>query len=354
MKDTFTLGNREIGYGCPPFVIAEMSGNHNRSLGLALEIVEEAARAGADAIKLQTYTAETMTLNIKKDEFLITSPASLWHGKSLYELYEEAHTPWEWHEPIFTKARKLGLLAFSTPFDVTAVDFLEKLDVPCYKIASFENSDIPLIRKVSSTGKPIIISTGMATVSEIEETVYEARKAGAENIILLKCTSAYPAEPADANIRTIPHMKELFSCDVGLSDHTLGTGVAIAAVSLGAVVVEKHFTLRRADGGVDSAFSLEPEEFKDLTKEIRNAWDALGKVSYVLDNDKEKESRKYRRSLYVSQNIQQGEPFTLHNVKSVRPGLGLAPKYMDTVLGCRAACSLKSGTPLKMEHLQFK
>ena len=263
MRNVIRVRNREIGPGFPPLIVAEMSGNHNQSLDRALEIVEAAAKAGAHALKMQTYTADTMTLNLREGDFFISDPNSLWKGTSLYELYRKAHTPWEWHKPIFERCRKLGMICFSTPFDGTAVDFLETLEAPCYKIASFENTDLPLIRKVAATGKPMIISTGMATVAELDEAVRTAREAGCEDIILLKCTSTYPASPENSNLLAIPHMRELFGVQVGLSDHTLGLGVAVAAVALGATLVEKHFTLRRADGGVDAAFSLEPAEIRD-------------------------------------------------------------------------------------------
>ena len=261
-------------------VIAEMSGNHNQSLDRALAIVDAAAASGVHALKIQTYTPDTMTIDLDEREFHIGDPNSLWAGRSLYDLYGDAYTPWEWHEAIFDRARTLGLIAFSTPFDETAVDFLESLDVPCYKIASFENTDIGLIRRVASTGKPLVISTGMASVAELDETVRAAREAGCRDLVLLKCTSTYPADPANSNIRTIPHLRELFGCHVGVSDHTAGVGVAVAAVALGASVIEKHFTLRRADGGVDSAFSLEPAEMAQLVVETTRAWQAMGAISY--------------------------------------------------------------------------
>lgn len=344
----FQIGNRRIGRGHKPFLIAEMSGNHNQSLERALAIVEAAAKAGADAVKLQTYTADTMTLDIHEGDFYIEDPNSLWKGNSLYRLYQEAYTPWEWHEPIFRRCRELGLLAFSTPFDETAVDFLESLDVPAYKIASFENTDTVLIRKAASTGKPLIISTGMATVAELDEAVRAAREAGAKDIVLLKCTSTYPASPANTNLATIPHMAELFGCQAGLSDHTMGVGVAVAAVTLGATVIEKHFTLSRADGGVDSAFSMEPEEFKQLAEETERAWLALGEVKYGA-TDAEKPSLKHRRSLYVSRDMKAGEPFTRDNVKAIRPGMGLPTKYMDVLLGRTAKRDLKMGTPISWD-----
>lgn len=344
------ISGRHIGVDHPPFVIAEMSGNHNQSLERALEIVDAAAATGAHALKLQTYTAETMTLDIKEGEFFIQDPKSLWQGRSLYDLYQEAHTPWEWHQPIFDRCRQKGLICFSTPFDDSAVDFLEGLDVPCYKIASFENTDIQLIRRVAATGKPLIISTGMATVAELDETVRTARGAGCKDLILLKCTSTYPSTPENTNIRTIPHLRELFGCEIGLSDHTMGVGVSVAAVALGATVLEKHFTLCRADGGVDSTFSLEPEEMRSLVYESERAWQSLGTVSYG-PSEKEKKSLQFRRSLYVAQDIGAGEIFTRENVRAIRPGLGLPTAYLDVILGKTARRQLKRGTPLSLEIL---
>jgi N-acetylneuraminate synthase len=339
------IGHRGIGREHRPYVIAEMSGNHNQSLDRALAIVDAAADAGADAIKLQTYTAETMTLDSTAPGFVIDDPKSLWAGRQLYELYEEAHTPWDWHAAIFERATARGLHAFSTPFDETAVDFLETLDVPAYKIASFECTDLPLIRKVAATGKPMIISTGMATLAEIDETVRTARAAGAHDIVLLKCTSTYPATPANTNLATIPVLRQAFGCEVGLSDHTMGCGAAIAAVALGAVVVEKHFTLARADGGVDSTFSLEPAELALLRTETERAWQALGGVVFG-GTAAEKKSLAFRRSLYVVKDMQPGEAFTADNVRAIRPGMGMAPRYMETVLGMRAVKTIARGTPL--------
>lgn len=344
------IGGGKIGAGHPPFIIAEMSGNHNQSLERALEIVEAAAKAGAHALKIQTYTAHTMTLDIDDAEFRIDDAQSLWKGNSLYKLYQQAYTPWEWHKPIFDRCRELGMIGFSTPFDATAVDFLESLDVPCYKIASFENTDLPLIRKVAATGKPMIISTGMATIAELDETVRAAREAGCKDLILLKCTSTYPATPEDSNIFTIPHMRDLFQCEVGLSDHTMGVGVAVASVALGARVIEKHFTLRRADGGVDSAFSLEPEEFKSLVIESERAWQSLGKTSYG-PTEKEKKSLQFRRSLYVVKDMNAGDVFTEENLRAIRPGYGLPPKYFDSLLGKRVKHAVKKGTPVNWDLL---
>lgn len=339
------IENREIGSCNPPFIIAEMSGNHNQSLGRALEIVEAVAKTGAHALKIQTYTPDTMTLDLDEREFHIDDPKSLWAGNSLYKLYGEAYTPWEWHKPIFDRARELGIVAFSTPFDDTAVDFLESLDVPCYKIASFENTDLPLIRRVAATGKPLIISTGMATVAELDESVCAARDAGCKDLILLKCTSTYPAKAANTNILTIPHLRELFGCEVGLSDHTMGVGVPVASVALGATVIEKHFTLSRADGGVDSAFSMEPIEMAQLVVEIERAWQALGQVSYG-PTETEKKSIQYRRSLYVVQDIKEGDALTRDNVRAIRPGLGLPTKYLEQILGRTVKQDVPRGTAL--------
>ncbi len=345
---TIRIGNRLIGPDHPPFVVAEMSGNHNQSLERALEIVEAAAKAGAHGLKLQTYTPDTMTLDLDEGDFHISDPNSLWAGTSLYKLYGEAHTPWEWHEPIFKRCRELGLEVFSTPFDETAVDFLEALNVPCYKIASFENTDLPLIRKVVATGKPVIISTGMASIAELDETVRAARLAGCKELILLKCTSTYPATPENTNVRTVPHLRDLFNVQVGLSDHTMGVGASVAAVALGAVMVEKHFTLARADGGVDSTFSLEPEEMRQLVIETERAWQSLGRISYGA-SEAEKKSMVFRRSLYVVKDMQAGETFSAENVRAIRPGFGLPPKYLETVIGKHARTALKRGTALSWD-----
>lgn len=346
----FAISGRKIGAGHPPFVIAEMSGNHNQSIERALEIVEAAAKAGVHALKLQTYTADTMTLDIDRGEFHIDDPNSLWKGNSLYNLYQQAYTPWEWHKPIFERCKEVGIIGFSTPFDATAVDFLESLEVPCYKIASFENTDLPLIRKVASTGKPMLISTGMATVAELDESVQAAREAGCPDLVLLKCTSTYPATPENTNLMTIPHMRELFDVQVGLSDHTMGIGVAVASLALGATVIEKHFTLRRADGGVDSAFSMEPEEMQQLVSETERSWQALGNIKYGA-TEAEKKSLVFRRSLYVAQDMKAGDFFTSENLKAVRPGLGLPPKYYDILLGKVVKKDVKRGTPISWDLL---
>lgn len=340
----FRIADRQIGDGQRPYLIAEMSGNHNRSLDRALEIVDAAAASGADAIKLQTYTAETMTLDLRSKDFVIDDPASLWHGRQLYELYDEAHTPWDWHRPIMDRAASHGMHCFSTPFDFSAVDFLEELDAPAYKIASFEMTDLPLIRKVAATGKPLIISTGMASVAEIDEAVTTARTAGADGVVILKCTSTYPATPENSNLVTIPNMIETFGCAVGLSDHTIGCGVAVASVALGACVIEKHFTLRRADGGVDSAFSMEPHEFRFLRDEVDRAAQALGQITYC-GTAAEEGSRQFRRSLYIAEDVAAGEPLTARNLRAVRPGFGLPPKFLDSLLGKRVARDLPAGTP---------
>lgn len=346
--NSIMIADRHIGAGHPPFIIAEMSGNHNHSVDRALEIVDAAAASGAHALKLQTYTADTMTLDIREGEFFIEDSKSLWKGRSLYDLYQEAYTPWEWHRPIFERCREKGIICFSTPFDDTAVAFLEDLGAPCYKIASFENTDLPLIRKAAATGKPMIISTGMATVAELDETVSAAREEGCNELILLKCTSTYPATPENTNILTIPHLRELFGCEVGLSDHTMGVGVSVAAVALGATVIEKHFTLRRTDGGVDSTFSLEPEEMRSLVAETERAWQALGKITYG-PTEKEKASLQFRRSIYVSEDMKAGELFTPENLRIVRPGAGLPPKAIDMVLGRRVSRDARKGTPLSWD-----
>jgi N-acetylneuraminate synthase len=344
MRSEFAIGRHLVGPGHLPFVVAEMSGNHNGSLERALQIVEAAGRAGAQALKIQTYTADTMTIDLAEREFFISDPDSLWKGESLYALYQKAHTPWDWHGPIFDRARELGLEAFSSPFDGSAVDFLEELDVPCYKIASFENVDLPLIRKAAATGKPLIISTGMATLAEIDEAVQAARGAGCEHLVLLKCTSTYPASPHNSHLNTIPDLRRQFGCEVGLSDHTQGIGVALASIALGATVIEKHFTLSRAEGGVDSAFSLEPAELRALVEEGARAAQALGDVRYG-PSEAEQKSLQFRRSLYVVRDLRAGEALTAENLQAIRPGLGLPPKYLERLLGMRAKREVKRGTP---------
>lgn len=339
---SFNIGNFVIGKDSKPFIIAEMSGNHNQSLERALAIVDAAADAGAHAIKLQTYTADTITM---KGAYTIHDENSLWNGKELHELYTQAYTPWEWHKPIFDHAAKRGIIAFSSPFDETAVDFLETLNVPAYKIASFENTHLPLIRKVARTGKPVIISTGVSSIADVDEAVRLLRKEKCENFILLKCTSTYPATPENTNLLTIPHLAQLHNCLVGLSDHTMGIGASVAAVALGARVIEKHFTLRRADGGVDSAFSLEPEELKSLVIESERAFLALGNVVYGVQAAETK-SVFFKRSIYVSQNIKAGDTFSESNLRIIRPGDGLAPKYWDEIIGKKSPKDLKQGTPL--------
>lgn len=346
----FSLNKRTIGDGHRPFIIAEMSGNHNQSLERALTIVEEAAKAGADAIKLQTYTPDTMTIDIDGGLFTIDDEESLWTGKNLYELYELAHTPWDWHKPIFEKARELGLLPLSTPFDDTSVDFLEDLGVSVYKIASFENTDWSLLKKVAQTGKPVIMSTGAATLADIDEAVDVLRSNGCGELVLLKCTSTYPATPENTNLLTISKMREIFKCHVGLSDHTLGIGAAVASVALGARVIEKHFTLNRADGGTDAAFSIEPDELKALVEESERAFQALGHVQFGIQKAEEK-SLRYKRSIYVVEDIRKGEEFSKENIRVIRPGDGLQPKYFENVLGKKAKKDLKRGTPLSWEIL---
>lgn len=344
----FAIAGRYIGRNQPPFIIAEMSGNHNQSLERALEIVEAAARSGAHGLKIQTYTPDTMTIDLDEREFHIGDAGSLWSGTSLYKLYAQAHTPWQWHEAIFARARELGMIPFSTPFDDSAVDFLEDMQVPCYKIASFENTDLALIRRVASTGKPLIISTGMATVAELDETVRAARDAGCEHLVLLKCTSTYPASPENTNILTIPHLRALFNCEVGLSDHTMGVGVAVASVALGATVIEKHFTVRRADGGVDSAFSMEPAEMTQLVTESSRAWQALGVVSYGI-TPAECKSIQFRRSLYVVKDMQAGDKLTPQNLRAIRPGLGLPTKYLPQMLGKAVNRDVRRGTAMSWD-----
>lgn len=337
------IGSREVGRGAPPFIVAELSGNHNGSLDRALALVDAAAQAGAHALKLQTFSPDTITIDANTSDFRIDDAQSLWNGRTLHDLYVQAHTPWDWHRPIMAHARSHGMLCFSTPFEERAVDFLEELDVPAYKIASFENNHLPLIRKAAATGKPLLLSTGMATIMELDEAVTAARSAGCRDIVLLKCTSTYPATPEDSNVRTIPHMRDLFGVDVGLSDHTLGVGAAVAAVALGATVIEKHFTLRRADGGLDAAFSMEPEELAALVRETERAWQSLGTIAYGT-SAAESRSRVFRRSLYIVEDLKAGDVLTPSNLKIIRPGQGLHPRHYDHLLGRTVRHDVKRGT----------
>lgn len=350
MRD-FKIGPHWVGANRPPFIIAELSGNHNQSLERALTSVDAAADAGAHALKLQTFTADTMTLDSKRPQFRVDSNNKLWEGETLYSLYQEAHTPWKWHKEIFERARRRGLAAFSSPFDATAVDFLEKLKVPAYKIASPENSDWPLIKRIAATGKPVIMSTGMARLAELDESVRLLRSSGCRNLILLKCTSSYPAKPKDSHLRTIPQLSAAFGCLAGLSDHTLGIGAAVAAVALGARVVEKHFTLDRSDGGVDSAFSADPKELAALVRETRTAFEALGNDGLAADTP-DRYNRRYRRSIYVALDVRAGERFTVKNIRVIRPSGGLEPKHYESVLGRRARRRIARGTPLSWDHAQ--
>ena len=345
------IGDRLIGPDEPPFIIAELSGNHSQDFDLACAMVDAAAEAGAHAIKLQTYTADSMTLDVATDDFVISEKDSLWHGESLHALYQKAATPYEWHKPLFDRAKALGMLAFSSPFDGEAVDFLDSLDVPCFKIASFELTDLPLIARAASKGKPLIMSTGMASLAEIEQAVHCARRNGCDNIVLLKCTSTYPADPGNTNLNTIPNMRSAFHCQVGLSDHTGGIGVAVASVALGTTVIEKHFVLDRSAGGVDAAFSLEPAELKLLVTESERAWQGMGQVRYG-GSQAEEAAKQYRRSIYISADVNIGDTLDESNLKIVRPAFGLAPKHWQEVLGSKARTALKKGTALKWEHLE--
>jgi len=348
MKPSININGRRIGQGHPVYVIAEMSANHGQDFDQAVRLIEAAKEAGADAVKLQTYTPDTLTIDCDSDYFRIRG--TIWEGRTLYDLYGEAYTPWEWQPRLKEVADRLGIDLFSSPFDATAVDFLEQMGAPAHKIASFELVDLPLLRKVAATGKPVIMSTGMATLAEIDEAVRTLREAGCQELALLKCTSSYPASPEEVNLKTILHLAEAFGVVAGLSDHTPGIAVPVAAVALGACVVEKHFTLSRADGGPDSAFSLEPAEFAAMVTAVREAEAALGAVRYAL-TDKERASRVFRRSLFVVEEIQAGEVFTEKNVRSIRPGHGLPPRYFETVLGRRASRALAKGTPLSWEDL---
>jgi pseudaminic acid synthase len=346
----FKIGRYSVGEGQAPFIIAEMSGNHNQSLDRALAIVDAVAKSGAHALKIQTYTADTMTLDLDTRDFMITDTKSLWKGDSLYNLYKRAYTPWEWHKAIFNRCKKHRLIGFSTPFDPTAVDFLEKFDVPLYKIASFENVDLELIKKVAKTGKPVIISTGLADEREIRDAVKTARQAGCKNLVLLKCTSAYPASPEGANLATIGDMRKKFGCPIGLSDHTLGLGVSLASVAYGAVAIERHVTLSRKHGGVDAPFSLEPDELRSLVVESKSAWEAQGRVAYG-PSPKEAISLRFRRSLYATRDIAPGETLSDDNVRAIRPGYGMHPRHYQEVLGCRAKRYMQKGSRLRWEYL---
>ena len=348
MKTAFQINGRLIASGCPVYVIAELSANHKQNYDQALRLVHAAKESGADAVKLQTYTPDTLTIDCDNEYFRIKG--TIWEGKNLYDLYGEAYTPWDWQPKLKEIADGLGLDLFSTPFDSTAVDFLEQMGTPAHKVASFEIVDLPLLRKIAKTGKPIIMSTGMATLAEIDEAVQTVREAGGTQLALLKCTSAYPAQPEEMNLHTIPHLAEAFDVPVGLSDHTLDIAVPVAAVALGACIIEKHFTLSRADGGPDSAFSLEPHEFKAMVEAVRVAEKALGTVHYGV-SEAEAKSRVFRRSLFVVKDVKAGEKLTNENVRSIRPGHGLHTRYLDEIVGRRAACNIKRGTPLAWAHI---
>ncbi len=351
MSQIINIGQYSIGLQHKPFIIAELSGNHQQDYQLAEKMIEAAARAGAHAIKLQTYTPDTMTLDIETDDFMISEDSSLWQGNSLYSLYAKAATPWEWHKPLFEKAQSLGLQAFSSPFDASAVDFLESLNVPCYKIASFENTDLPLIKKVAQTGKPVIVSTGMASEQEIKELLATIHQTGNQQVILLKCTSNYPADASDSNLLTIRDIQKKFNCLVGLSDHTPGISIALASVALGSCMIEKHFVLDRQAGGVDAEFSLEPDELAQLVKASNTVWRAMGTVKYG-GTDNEQVSKKYRRSVYCSEDIKKGELLSKQNIRIIRPGFGLPPKYYEQLLGKQAKQAISRGMPITWELLE--
>ncbi len=352
MKKEIVIGKHIISEDSPTFIIAEMSANHLMDFDRAVAIMQAAKDAGADAIKLQTYTPDTITLNCDAPSFQITQ-GTIWDGTTFYILYQTAYTPWEWQPQLKKIAEEMGLELFSSPFDFSSVDFLEKMDVPAYKVASFEINDIPLIKKIAGTGKPVIISTGIAHLADIELALQTCREAGNENVILLKCTSAYPAPYEDINLKTIPSIKEVFDCLAGLSDHTMGSAVAVAGVAVGAKVVEKHLTLNRADGGPDAAFSMEPEEFKEMVENIRMVEKALGKVTYDLTN-KQKNSRTFARSLFVAKDMKAGDVFTPENLRSVRPSVGLHTQYYEELLGKRIVKDAKAGTPMSWELVDFE
>ena len=347
MTSEIKIGDYLISKKSRPFIVAEMSANHNQSLERALAIVDAAADAGVQAIKLQTYTANTMTL---KGINTVTDKDSLWFGQELHALYKEAYTPWEWHADIFRRAKQRNLVCFSSPFDISSVDFLESLDAPAYKIASLENTDYPLLERVAQTGKPIIMSTGASTVADIDESIKFLRKTGCKDLVILKCTSSYPASPESSNLVTIPHMQDLYKCLIGLSDHSMGIGVSVASIALGSVLIEKHFTLSRSDGGVDSAFSMEPNELKNLVIETERAWKSLGHIQYDVQKSEET-SAFYKRSIYVSNDIKIGDLFSEGNLKIIRPGHGLEPKYYKQIVGKKAIRNLKKGTPLTWDSL---
>ena len=345
------ISNRIIGLHSKPFIVAEMSGNHNQSFQRAINIIELAAKSGADAIKLQTYTADTITLKEHKNEFVINDKNSIWYGRNLYELYQEAHTPWEWHEPLMKKAKQLGLICFSSPFDETAVEFLEEINCPAYKIASPEIIHLPLIEKVVSTGKPIIVSTGMASLEELDEVINYIVNNGVSDFAILKCTSNYPASPSDSNLITIPNLRKIYDCEIGFSDHTLGLGASLAAIGLGATIIEKHFTLNRLDGGVDSSFSLNPTEMEQLVNESENAWLSVGNIQFGPCKS-EVETIKQRRSIYIAKNIKKGEIITERHLKIIRPGFGIKPKYYKTIKGMTIKRDVEKGTAFAWEFLK--
>ena len=349
MRKEIEIAGRKIGEGFPAFIVAEMSANHNMDYGRAVEIIHQAKEAGADAVKIQTYTADTITIDCDKSWFQITQ-GTLWDGMTLHKLYEKAYTPWEWQPKLKEEAEKIGLAFFSAPFDHSAVDFLEEMKVPCYKIASFELNDIPMLRKVAKLGKPILIATGVAYEKDIRLAVETCREAGNDQVILLKCTSAYPAPPSDVNLKMIPAMAETYDCLTGLSDHTMGYQVAVGAAAIGAHVIEKHLTLRREDGGADAAFSMEPQEFRAMCESVRVVEQALGGETYAL-SEKQRREREHSRSLFVTKNIRAGEYFTPENMRSIRPGFGLHTKYFEEILGKRAVQDLEMGTPMRFSYV---